>query len=425
MERGGGDGGGQGLGNQPPTLNATGTIEREAGSITVTPLFASAGPFPALGEAVRLPDAQINGVDQRNLTVGQSGDAAIVFGSEFASFVNTLGVFLIRPNGEMVDPKIVFPEIEQAERDPDFPILRPGGGPVAAGDAGPAQRSVRSGPAAAGTEIRSVPDRPRFHAQWRRSLGRPAFRQRWSHAADRGWPTDRGQRLLHHRSDTRLAERQSAEPRRARPRRLGSPARPCGAHDRIRGQAARRSWRQRLQRRDGRRRTQPDRSGGVYRRRGPRRPRCHDRRSRRRRLSAGASIELSGQPGDALAFDGSLAGTGVDLTTSTATSLVFEGVAPIADLRADPGERGAGARTGGRRAADRLTVVDERGRRERSLRAQRRSERDGRQDRHPGRRPARRPAAGRRRDRPALTATTSCSATPATTCWTAVRATTS
>ena len=33
----------------------------------------------------------------------------------------------------MVDPKIVFPEIEQAEPDPDFPILRPGGGPVAAG----------------------------------------------------------------------------------------------------------------------------------------------------------------------------------------------------------------------------------------------------------------------------------------------------
>ena len=51
-------------------LDATGTIEREAGSITVTPLFASAGPLPALDEA-RLPDAQINGVDQRNLTVGQ------------------------------------------------------------------------------------------------------------------------------------------------------------------------------------------------------------------------------------------------------------------------------------------------------------------------------------------------------------------
>jgi hypothetical protein len=133
---GDGDGGGGqgGLGNQPPTVDATGTVERAAGAIAVTPLFASAGPFPALGEAVRLPEAQINGVDQRNLTIGQSGDAAIVFGSEFASFVNSLGVFLIRPNGERVDPKLVFPEIEQAEPDPDFPRLRPGGGPVSAGD---------------------------------------------------------------------------------------------------------------------------------------------------------------------------------------------------------------------------------------------------------------------------------------------------
>ena len=121
-------------GKPSPDVECDRHIEREAGSITVTPLFASAGlPF-AVGEAARLPDAQINGVDQRNLTVGQSGDAAIVFGSEFAAFVNTLGVFLIRPNGEMVDPKIVFPEIEQAEPDPDFPILRPGGGPVAAGE---------------------------------------------------------------------------------------------------------------------------------------------------------------------------------------------------------------------------------------------------------------------------------------------------
>jgi Ca2+-binding RTX toxin-like protein len=40
-----------------------------------------------------------------------------------------------------------------------------------------------------------------------------------------------------------------------------------------------------------------------------------------------ASVELDGQPGDALGFDGSLAGTGVNLVTSTATSLVFEGAA--------------------------------------------------------------------------------------------------
>jgi Bacterial Ig domain/Domain of unknown function (DUF4114)/RTX calcium-binding nonapeptide repeat (4 copies) len=121
-------------GNRAPTLSADDTIERELGGITVTPQFASAGPFAALGEAVRLPDAQINGVDQRNLMLGQSGEAAIVFNSEFAAFVNTLGVYLIDRDGQLVDPKIVFAQIEQAEGDPNFPSVRPGGGPVAAGD---------------------------------------------------------------------------------------------------------------------------------------------------------------------------------------------------------------------------------------------------------------------------------------------------
>ena len=44
-----------------------------------------------------------------------------------------------------------------------------------------------------------------------------------------------------------------------------------------------------------------------------------------------ASVRLEGLQGDALAFEGSLAGTGVELVTSTATSLVFEGAASIAD----------------------------------------------------------------------------------------------
>jgi Ca2+-binding RTX toxin-like protein len=42
-----------------------------------------------------------------------------------------------------------------------------------------------------------------------------------------------------------------------------------------------------------------------------------------------ALVGLNGQPGDALVFDGALAGTGVAVTTSTATSLVFAGLAPI------------------------------------------------------------------------------------------------
>ena len=100
------------------------------------------GRFRHPAESVRLPDGQINGVDQGNLTLGQSGDATIVFGSEFATFVSTLGVFLIDPNGQMVDPKVVFPEIEQAEGDPNFPSIRPGGGPARDGRCGGAQRAL-------------------------------------------------------------------------------------------------------------------------------------------------------------------------------------------------------------------------------------------------------------------------------------------
>ena len=44
-----------------------------------------------------------------------------------------------------------------------------------------------------------------------------------------------------------------------------------------------------------------------------------------------ASVKLAGLDGDALAFDGSLAGTGSVLVTSTPTTLVFDGAASIAD----------------------------------------------------------------------------------------------
>ena len=36
--------------------------------------------------------------------------------------MNTLGVFLIRPNGDIADPRIVFPQIEQTEGDPNSPM---------------------------------------------------------------------------------------------------------------------------------------------------------------------------------------------------------------------------------------------------------------------------------------------------------------
>ena len=235
---GDGDGGQGGPGNQRPTLDATGTVEREAGAIAVTPLFASAGPFPALGEAARLPDAQVNGVDQRNLTIGQSGDAAIVFGSELASFVNSLGVFLIRPNGEMGDPRIVFPEIEQTEADPNFPRLRPGGGPVAAGQTVVLSDLYDSDQLHPGQKFGLFMIANGFRLNGDDLLGDLHFASDGRTLLTADDPGDCRQRLLHVRSDAGH-KRQSAEPRWQRPHGLGRPARPRRPHDRLRGHAQR------------------------------------------------------------------------------------------------------------------------------------------------------------------------------------------
>jgi Ca2+-binding RTX toxin-like protein len=350
---------GQGVGGQPPTLDATGTIEREAGSITVTPLFASAGPLPALGEAARLPDAQINGVDQRNLTVGQSGDAAIVFGSEFAAFVNTLGVFLIRPNGEMVDPKIVFPEIEQAEPDPDFPFLRPGGGPVAAGAQVPltdlydpaqlhpgqkfgmfliAQGFTLNGDDLSG-DLRFASDgRTLLTADGRPIAGNVFF----TTDPTPGSPNDNPLNpdgLGHVVS--------GLQP--------GHAGLTIGFEDKLLGDAGDNDFN------DVTVDVEPSPTaialtGGEVRVALDAAIVDVDDASLSR-----AAIELSGQPGDALAFNGSLAGTGVDLTTSTATNLVFQGLAPIAVYQQilESVVLGAAPVAGARQLG--VTVVDERG----------------------------------------------------------------
>ena len=68
------------------------SISARVGRYHGHPAFASAGRSRAQ-RGCASPDGQINGVDQANLTLGQSGDATIVFGSEFAAFVSTLGVF--------------------------------------------------------------------------------------------------------------------------------------------------------------------------------------------------------------------------------------------------------------------------------------------------------------------------------------------
>jgi Ca2+-binding RTX toxin-like protein len=325
---GDGDGGGGqgGPGNRPPTLDVTGAIGREAGAIEVTPLFASAGPFPALQEAVRLPDAQINGVDQRNLTIGQSGDATIVFGSEFASFVNSLGVFLISPDGERSDPRMVFAEIEQAEADPDRPLVRPGGGPLPAGEEVLLSQLYDPGQLHPGQEFGLF-------------LIADGFRLNGDDlAGDLQFASDGRTLLTADGSEIRGNVFFTVDPT---PDAGGNPLNPDGSDHVVSGLLPGHAGLT-----IGFEDTLSDRGDndfndvlvdvepsptvaaftpGVVRVTLDGTIADPDDSS-----LSGAALELTGQAGDRLVFDASLlAGTGVDAVTGTATSLVFQGLAPI------------------------------------------------------------------------------------------------
>jgi Ca2+-binding RTX toxin-like protein len=86
-------------------------------------------------ERVRLEPDAINGVAPERLTIGAGGDATIRFVDEVAAYQSALGVYLIGPDGTIHDPRIAFARIEAAAADPRYPFARPGGGPLAAGDA--------------------------------------------------------------------------------------------------------------------------------------------------------------------------------------------------------------------------------------------------------------------------------------------------
>lgn len=127
--------------NQPPTVSVNATISVEIGEVTVgSTNFVNAPELPDLAETKPIPKSEINGVDGRNLVVGDGGDAAIIFRDEVALFQNSIGVYLIGENGEMLDPKLAFFAIEHAEPFIDengvqqFAFIRPGGGSLSPGD---------------------------------------------------------------------------------------------------------------------------------------------------------------------------------------------------------------------------------------------------------------------------------------------------
>jgi Ca2+-binding RTX toxin-like protein len=127
--------------NQPPTVSISANVSVEFGEITQSNAsFVNAPKLPDLEESRTVNGSRVNGVDGRNLAIGDGGDAAIIFRDEIALFQNSIGVYLIGENGEMLDPKIAFFAVEHAETFIDdngnqqFAFIRPGGGPLSPGD---------------------------------------------------------------------------------------------------------------------------------------------------------------------------------------------------------------------------------------------------------------------------------------------------
>ena len=127
--------------NQAPTVRINASVSVEFGEITLSDTkFVNAPNLPDLEETRTVTDSSINGVDGRNLAIGDGGDAAIIFRDEIALFQNSIGVYLIGENGEILDPKIAFFAVEHANTFVDengnqqFAFIRPGGGPLSPGD---------------------------------------------------------------------------------------------------------------------------------------------------------------------------------------------------------------------------------------------------------------------------------------------------
>jgi Ca2+-binding RTX toxin-like protein len=120
--------------NARPQLSVTGQVTVEVGEVTDPVDPVSGPPFPQLEEKQSVDLDLVNGVDQRNLTLGPSADATISFRNEFAAFQNTLGVYLIGPDGQITAPRVVFAQVEHADALAGLLEVRPGGGPLNPGD---------------------------------------------------------------------------------------------------------------------------------------------------------------------------------------------------------------------------------------------------------------------------------------------------
>jgi hypothetical protein len=92
-------------------------------------------PLPPLAEKVPLADADIRGAPSAFSTL-VGDDASIAFVDEYAAQQNSLGVYLVDPDGTIESPQWVFERVEHSQpSDLASELARPGGGPLSPGDA--------------------------------------------------------------------------------------------------------------------------------------------------------------------------------------------------------------------------------------------------------------------------------------------------
>lgn len=58
----------------------------------------------------------------------------MVYNTEYSGFRNSFGSYFIDADGKLTDVRLLAPNVDDSAADPNFPNIRPGGGPLTAGD---------------------------------------------------------------------------------------------------------------------------------------------------------------------------------------------------------------------------------------------------------------------------------------------------
>ncbi|MCS6878912.1 MAG: type I secretion C-terminal target domain-containing protein [Geminicoccaceae bacterium] len=117
--------------NDPPTVTL---LARVVGTVVADPVgfnYPGNAPMPGVAEGRAIDEAAVNGLPPGFVTLDTARTVEVVFSSEIAGLVNALGVVEVRPDGRLVNPRIVFPKVNSF--DTSYPF-QDGSGPLRPGD---------------------------------------------------------------------------------------------------------------------------------------------------------------------------------------------------------------------------------------------------------------------------------------------------